>query len=167
MRTRVGYTGGSHVNPTYRDLGDHTEALQVDFDPHVTSFKDLVALFWESHNPTLRRPNVQYRAVLFWHDETQKDEAVRSAREVQHGLERELTTELLPASRFYRAEDYHQKYVLRRHPGWLQAFGEVYADPNDFTDSTAAARLNGLLAGFGSQDRVLEQVAPLSARSPA
>ena len=73
-----------------------------------------------------------------------------------------MTTEILSASRFYRAEDYHQKYRLRRHAKWTRQLEAVYADAKDFTDSTAAARLNGYLAGCGTEEQVRAQLEPLT-----
>ena len=149
------------MNPTYHDLGGHSEALQVDFDPTVLSYADLIGVFWSAHTPWSPRRSSQYKAALFYHDDEQRRLAESTAAEVERRSGRPVQTELLPATAFWRAEDYHQKYRLRRHPSWTAALEAVYPDPRDFTDSTAAARLNGLAGGFGDADAILEQVAPL------
>lgn len=164
MRTRVGYTGGAKANPTYHDLGDHTEALQVDYDPQIVSYSDLLQVFWEAHHPTSPAYSAQYKAAIFFHDAEQGRLAVETATRLEAELGRPVTTEILPATRFTRAEDYHQKYRLRRHAEWMRQLAAIYPDPKDFTDSTAAARLNGFLAGFGTEERVRAQVAPLTGR---
>ena len=87
---------------------------------------------------------------------------METAARLEAELGRPVRTEILPATRFTRAEDYHQKYRLRRHAELMRQLEAVYPDPGDFTDSTAAARLNGYLAGFGTEERIREQVAPLT-----
>jgi peptide-methionine (S)-S-oxide reductase len=148
IRTRVGYTGAEQLNPTYHELGGHSEALQVDFDPEVVSYGDLLAIFWKAHNPASEAWSAQYKAAIFYHDEEQQRLAVETSARVERELGQPVVTEILPASPFYRAEAYHQKYRLRRHAEWLRQLELVYPDPAAFTDSTAAARLNGHLAGF-------------------
>jgi peptide-methionine (S)-S-oxide reductase len=150
IRTRVGYTGDEKLDPTYHDLGGHTEALQLDFDPTVISYADLLEHFWSSHSPTSPAYSAQYKAAVFYHTEEQRALAHASMDKLAADAERIICTELLPASRFYRAEDYHQKYCLRRNAELTAKLEAIYPDPGDFTDSTAAARLNGQLAGFGA-----------------
>jgi peptide-methionine (S)-S-oxide reductase len=149
IRTRVGYTGGTRVNPTYHALGDHSEAVEIDFDPSVISYSELLEIFWRSHDPGSRSWSRQYRAAIFYHDEEQKRLALESMK-TQEARTGKVYTEVLPAATFYRAEDYHQKYYLRQRPDLLRELEGIYPRGNDLVDSTAAARANGYLAGNGS-----------------
>jgi peptide-methionine (S)-S-oxide reductase len=127
--TAVGYAGGTTPNPTYEEVcggrTGHTEAVLVAFDPSVTSYEELLRLFWENHDPTqgMRQGNdvgTQYRSAIYWSDESQRAaaEASRDAYQQQlsaHGYG-EITTEIAKAGPFYYAEDYHQQY-LHKVPG--------------------------------------------------
>jgi peptide-methionine (S)-S-oxide reductase len=125
ISTTVGYTGGSLKNPTYQDVCSgrtgHAEALEVEFDPARVSYLELLAVFWKSHDPTtLNRqgPDVgsQYRSAIFYHDAQQEKDARESEAilEKEKIFKRPIVTEITPASEFYRAEDYHQRYFERR-----------------------------------------------------
>ncbi len=151
MRTRVGYAGGTKPNPKYHDLGDHSETLQIEFDPELISYEELLSLFWKAHDPTWPAQSRQYRAVLFYHGEEQKRLALESREREQARHARAIYTGVLPVPDFYRAEDYHQKYYLRQDRILMGEFRAIYPDVRDFTDSTAAARVNGYLAGYGSR----------------
>ena len=152
VRTRVGYAGGSKPRPTYRALGDHTETTQIEFDPERLAYEDLLAVFWDSHTPTRPPWSRQYASIIFYHDEEQRRLAEESKLKVELRLERRLYTDIVPASQFYRAEDYHQKYYLRGVPGVMHDFERIYPDAREFTDSTAAARANGYVGGYGTLD---------------
>jgi peptide-methionine (S)-S-oxide reductase len=150
IRTRVGYTGGAKLNPTYASLGNHTESLQIDFDPRVVSYEQLLGVFWASHDPSQRPYSQQYKAAVFYANEQQRTLAERTARDVEHRLGQPVYTEILPLGTFYRAEDYHQKYYLRHAPRLWSEIAAVYgADERGLEDSTLAARLNGYAAGVG------------------
>ncbi len=155
VRTRVGYAGGSREDPSYYSLGDHTETIQVDFDPAQISYQDLLAVFWDSHNPTLPAWSRQYASLVFYGDESQRQAALASREAEAARREAEIVTEILPLTRFYRAEDYHQKYRLRTHLLLRDDFLAIYPSEPDFTDSTAAMRVNAFVAGYGSR-RMLE-----------
>ncbi len=145
----MGYAGGTTRNPTYRNIGDHAETIQIEYDPTKTSFADLLRIFWSTHNPCARSWSRQYMSAIFWHDEAQKKLAEETAAEVARGRGEKVETEILPFRGFTVAEDYHQKYGLR---GAQDLFGEIaafYPDPAAFRESTAAARLNAYLAGEG------------------
>jgi peptide-methionine (S)-S-oxide reductase len=123
LRTTVGYTGGSVANPSYElvctDTTGHAEAVEVEYDPSKVSYEDLLAVFWKSHDPTQvnrQGPDVgrQYRSVIFVHGPDQEVAATRSKAEVQAGLPRPVATEIVPATEFYPAEDYHQRYLEKR-----------------------------------------------------
>ena len=152
MRTRVGYAGGTKRNPTYHDLGDHSETLQIEFDPAHISFEELLSLFWKAHDPTWPAQSRQYRTALFYQGEEQKRLALESREREQARHGRAIHTGILPVPDFYRAEDYHQKYYLRQDRILMSEFRTIYPDVRDFTDSTAAARVNGYLAGYGSRN---------------
>ncbi|MGI8563677.1 MAG: peptide-methionine (S)-S-oxide reductase MsrA [Candidatus Dormibacter sp.] len=123
LDTAVGYMGGSKANPTYREVctgrTGHAEVLQVEYDPERVSYDQLLDLFWENHDPTtLNRqgPDVgtQYRSVVFASDEAQLGAAQASRERWQPRFRRPIVTEIVPAETFWRAEEYHQRY-LEKH----------------------------------------------------
>jgi methionine-S-sulfoxide reductase len=158
IRTRVGYAGGTTRNPTYRSLGDHTESIQVEYDPAVISYQELLDVFWDSHNPTSQPWSRQYMSILFYHDEEQKRLALESREREAARLQREILTEIVPFSEFYLAEAYHQKYRLQRVAALMREFRAMYPDDGDFVSSTAAARINGYVAGYGTVERFQEEL---------
>jgi peptide-methionine (S)-S-oxide reductase len=122
-RTTVGYTGGDVDRPTYeqvcRGRTGHAEAVQVEYDPQRVSYDQLLATFWDSHNPTTRNRQgwdvgSQYRSAIFTHDADQQRAAVASRDDYQRGLKREIVTEIVPVASFWPAEDYHQQYLEKR-----------------------------------------------------
>ena len=150
MRTRVGYTGGTTPDPTYRRLGDHTEAFQVDYDPARISYEDLLAIFWSSHDPRSAPFSTQYKPAVFVHDEEQAEAARASRDRLGETLGAAVRTEILPAKAFYLAEDYHQKYRLQSDRVICGELRHCYPETRPFVDSTAAARVNGFVAGHGT-----------------
>lgn len=120
-----GYVGGKMKNPTYKDVCSdqtgHAEAVQVQFDPEKVSYDDLLKVFWEVHDPTSfhkQGPDVgsQYRAVIFYHDEKQKNAAIKSKNNLQKTQkykDKKIMTEIVKATTFYKAEEYHQKYFQK------------------------------------------------------
>jgi peptide-methionine (S)-S-oxide reductase len=121
----VGYLGGTLDNPSYQDVctgrTGHAEVVQVNFDPAQVSYEELLEVFWKSHNPTtLNRqgPDVgsQYRSAIFFHSPAQAA-AAKASKEKQEAagrFKRPIVTEITPAGTFYRAEEYHQRY-LEKH----------------------------------------------------
>lgn len=156
-RTRVGYTGGKKKNPTYYELGNHTEALQVDFDPFQISFETIVNMFWQSHNPVGSRRSSQYMSAIWYSDDQQQSVINASIEVLIQRFETEPTTQVQPLDVFYLAEDYHQKYGLQRHQSAMSKFKAMYSDFWDFVDSTAAARLNGFSYGQGTKSQFDEE----------
>lgn len=158
VRTRVGYAGGTKKNPTYRSLGDHTEAVQVDYDPTQISYRDLLELFWASHHPGSPAWSRQYMNVIFFHNDEQKRLAEETKAQVEKKLGTRVHTAILPATEFTWAEDYHQKYYLRLTPPLFQQYTRFYPDLAELVNSTAAARVNGYLAGYGSVAQLQEEL---------
>jgi peptide-methionine (S)-S-oxide reductase len=153
----VGYAGGTTPHPTYHDIGDHTEALRVWYDPSTVSFRELLEVFWSAHTPTSRSWSTQYKAILFFHDEEQKRLAfeTRDEASARRGGAT-IHTELREAENYTPAEDYHQKYYLKLTPPIIDDMKAVYPDPGELTRSTAAARLNGFIGGYGEPERIEE-----------
>jgi peptide-methionine (S)-S-oxide reductase len=158
VRTRVGYAGGTTESPTYHDLGDHTETIQIDFDPTVISYAELLDVFWSSHNPAMPPFSRQYMSIIFYHNEEQRRLAVETKEREAARLGAEILTEIVPASEFTLAEAYHQKYRLRGRSDLMSEFSAIYPDDEDFVASTAAARVNGYVAGYGSCDNLQEEI---------
>jgi peptide-methionine (S)-S-oxide reductase len=121
--TAVGYEGGTLPNPTYEDVCSHTtghaEVVQVEFDPEEVSYDQLLDVFWNVHDPTqVNRQGADvgsnYRSVIFFHSPEQEEQALESKARVQARFDRPIATEISPASDFWRAEEYHQQYLVRR-----------------------------------------------------
>jgi peptide-methionine (S)-S-oxide reductase len=124
VTTAVGYEGGFTPNPTYEEVCSgrtgHAEAVRVVFDPAKVTYRDLLKVFWESHDPTqgMRQGNdvgTQYRSAIFYHSDEQRAAAEESLVTFQKKLSEagygEITTQIEPAPEFYFAEDYHQQYL--------------------------------------------------------
>ena len=123
--TAVGYSGGNLKNPTYKDVCSdttgHAEVVQVEYDPEVVSYDDLLNVFWENHDPTtLNRqgPDIgtQYRSAIFFHTPEQEAAARASKERLEKSgrFKRPIVTQIEPAAEFWRAEDYHQQYLEKR-----------------------------------------------------
>jgi peptide-methionine (S)-S-oxide reductase len=125
LSTAVGYEGGSLEDPTYEDVctdrTGHAEAVEVEYDPERVSYDRLLDIFWDNHDPTQKNrqgPDVgtQYRSAIFFHDAEQERaaRASKESRERSGGYRRPIVTEIVPASTFWKAEDYHQQYLEKR-----------------------------------------------------
>jgi len=158
VRTRVGYAGGSKPNPTYYNLGDHSETIQVDYDPTVISYVELLDVFWSHHSPTSPLCSRQYASFIFYHDEEQRQAALAAKLRREARIGRTLYTEVVPFAAFYLAEDYHQKYYLRGDSALLDEMRAIYPDDAALVGSTAAARLNGYLGGSGTKARLEAEI---------
>jgi peptide-methionine (S)-S-oxide reductase len=123
--TAVGYIGGQLPNPTYEevctDQTGHAEAVEVEFNPDEISYEKLLDIFWHNHNPTtLNRqgPDIgnQYRSAIFYHNEIQKEIAEKSKQSLDSSksFPDPIVTQIIPAPKFYKAEEYHQKYFKKQ-----------------------------------------------------
>ena len=124
VSTRVGYTGGRTKDPTYEQVctntTGHAESVEVIYDPAVISYDGLLDTFWSIHDPTTvdrQGPDVgsQYRSVIFYHNENQKEAAIASKEKLEKSgkYKKRIVTEISPAPEFYQAEEYHQKYDMK------------------------------------------------------
>ena len=140
--TAVGYAGGYTPNATYREvcsgMTGHTEVVLVVFDPRVTSYDEMLKVFWESHDPTqgMQQGNdvgTQYRSAVYTSSDDQREKAVASREMFQDrlaaaGYDR-ITTEIAPAPPFYYAEDYHQQYLAKNPNGYCGLGGTGVSCP--------------------------------------
>ena len=122
-KTSVGYSGGKTENPTYKSVcyenTDHAEVLQVEFDDEIITYETIVEEFWKCHDPTTvdrQGPDIgrQYRSVIYYLDDLQKNIAQKSMEKHQPSFNNMIVTEITKADIFYRAEEYHQKYIQKR-----------------------------------------------------
>ncbi|MEK3883619.1 peptide-methionine (S)-S-oxide reductase MsrA [Paenibacillus sp. PL2-23] len=161
IRTRVGYAGGQAESPTYREMGDHTETVQIVYDPGLLTLPQIASLFWDSHKPA----NIndykgrQYQSLFFYEDDAQRAdiESVLEFR-MSRGLERP-DTEIALLEAFYPAEERHQKYYLKRFPRAMDMLLVWYGNEAALNGATLAARLNGLAKGYANMERIKREVA--------
>jgi methionine-S-sulfoxide reductase len=149
IRTRVGYAGGSETNPTYHNIGSHSETIQVDYDPDKVSYEELLDVFWAANSAYLSPFSRQYNSIIFYHDEEQKILAEQSYHKRLEERPNTVSTEILPYKGFTLAELYHQKYYLQAEQRLLRDALRNHDDLEHFVYSTAAARLNGYMGGYG------------------
>ena len=123
--TTVGYTGGQKVNPTYEEVSEggtgHAESIEITFDPTKTTYRKLLNVFWHNVDPTTRDREFcdgghQYRTAIFFHDQEQEIEAKESeaALDESKPFKEPIVTEIVQATKFYPAEEYHQRYLEKR-----------------------------------------------------
>ncbi len=121
--TTVGYEGGQVANPTYEQVSDHqtghAETIRIKYDPNIISYTTLLDTFWKIHNPTTKdrqglNVGSNYRSAIFYHNQKQKELAERAREDLlKRGVYKKIVTEIAPASEFWPAEEYHQKYYLK------------------------------------------------------
>jgi peptide-methionine (S)-S-oxide reductase len=165
VSTRVGYAGGTTPDPTYHNIGNYSETVEVVYDPAQITYDQLLDVFWYGHNPTTPWFSPQYASIIFYYNDAQKQLAEASRERLQAKRGEKVYTEILPAN-FHPAEGYHQKYYLKAWPELAGEYLAIYPDANDFTLSTATARVNGYLAGYGTLDALQRDLSGLGL-SPA
>lgn len=161
IRTRVGYAGGTTAAPSYRQMGDHLETLQLAFDPEVIGYEQLLEFFFEQYNPFRAPYKRQYASALFYHNPRQQTLIQQKILALEEQEGKRVATEVQPYEAFFLAEERHQKYKLQRHPALLAEYHRIYPRLEAFLDSTAVARVNGYLGGSVPLEQVLLQVGVL------
>lgn len=160
IRTRVGYAGGTLDHPTYRQLGDHTETVEMDYDTRILSLENILDVFWSNHNPLNinEYKGRQYQSLVLYRGQIQLNviQKVMQLREEQGKSKPD--TEISPYNRFYPAEDRHQKYYLKRYPHAIEELSNLFPSPQELTNATLAARLNGLAKGYTNLHTILDEI---------
>ncbi|WP_422124192.1 peptide-methionine (S)-S-oxide reductase MsrA [Planococcus sp. X10-3] len=160
LRTRVGFAGGTSPQPTYRHMGDHTETVEIDFDPAVISYEDILRKFWLNHYPN--RGNYkgrQYISLLRYHGDRQKETIDKVKQEMEKQLRETIETDIAVFDKFTLADERHQKYYLKRYPNTLKQLEDLFPQMEHLVDSTFAARLNGFVKGFGKLPLLKNEIA--------
>uniref|UniRef100_UPI0004785252 Peptide methionine sulfoxide reductase MsrA n=4 Tax=Alkaliphilus oremlandii (strain OhILAs) TaxID=350688 RepID=UPI0004785252 len=147
VSTRVGYAGGTTNNPSYYNLGDHSESIEIQYDANVITYGELLNIFWNLHNPVYETTNRQYMSRIFYLDDGQKSEALEMKRQIEAANGEKIYTEIVPLENFYLAEGYHQKYYLQNTTKLYQTLKAIYGGFGNLVRSTLAARMNGYIAG--------------------
>lgn len=145
VKTRVGYAGGEKENPSYQDLGDHTETVMIEFDPEKISYDKLLDLFWKNHQYDRKR-KPQYASKIFYLNKEQRKKAEESKMKNPGAV-----TDIKELDTFYVAEDYHQKYRLR-HSKLMDNFKDLNAE--ELRDSPRAAKANAVVAGYLNEEKL-------------
>ncbi|KYN10631.1 PREDICTED: peptide methionine sulfoxide reductase isoform X1 [Trachymyrmex cornetzi] len=152
IRTCVGYAGGIKESPAYKNMGDHTEVINIEYDPELISYTHLLNLFWNNHEYSLtKKIKRQYMSLILYHDEEQRLQAEKSREQEQRKRGEVFVTEIQKSSKFYPAEDYHQKYRLQNHPWLVETLG--FNTREILCESPLAAKLNGYIAGAGTLEQ--------------
>ncbi len=159
LRTRVGFAGGTTKNPTYRNMGDQTETVEVDFDPAVVSYDSLLKMFWQNHYPNRDAyKGRQYLSILRYRGATQRQAIDEVKQQMEGQLGEPIETDISPFDTFTLAEERHQKYYLKRYPKVLEQLQQLYPNPELLVNSTFAARLNGFVKGFGTRASLINEI---------
>jgi len=165
IRTRVGYCGGTKTDPSYHHLGDHTETIQMDFDPQKISLEKLLDIFWTTHNPTFNKSPKQYMSAIFYHNQQQKEIAEKSMEKRTIELGKSIYTKIIPYNQFTLAEDYHQKYYLRRIPNCKELLN--LKSDRELVDSPVATKLNAYIVGYGDFTEIQKYLESLDIKKSA
>jgi len=128
--------------------------VQLDFDPSVIAYQELLDLFFASHDSSYCGSSRQYMSAVFFHDAEQERQAREAKAEEEESLGKEVVTEILPVGTFYPAEEYHQKYALQSESVLMDDFRRMYPESADIVDSTAATRANAYLYGEGTLEQL-------------
>jgi peptide methionine sulfoxide reductase msrA/msrB len=160
VRTRVGYAGGKKLNPTYKMIGDHTETIEIDYDPNVISYQELIEIFFASHNKYSNPYSKQYASLILYQNQEQKEIALKNKQSLENESGRKIQTVIKELDRFYSAEDYHQKFRLQEQ----KAFKNYYLNKmtmQEFINSPAVTKANGYITGNGERDNIIKNIAEL------
>ena len=130
----------------------------MDYDPTVISYEQLLLAFWSSHDATSPAYSTQYRSAIFYTSDQQKRLASEAKQAEEAKMGKKINTDIEPYTGFYIAEDYHQKYYLRQTSQVVNDLYTLFPDPADFRDSTAAARLNGYIGGYGDSNTLAKNL---------
>lgn len=169
LRTRVGYSGGVSENPRYEVVDLHSEVVEIDYDPEVISYGQLIDVFFASHNETLRPYDQRVKSLIFYRNESEHQIAQDKLQAIRMKTpeDESVYTELKAFKVFYLAEAEHQNRSLKQEVSLYRELTEIYETPERIQLSILASKLNGYIYGYGSMEsaRVLLEQSGLSEAS--
>ena len=157
IRTRVGYAGGTTEGPTYKSIGDHTETIEIDYNPELISYRELLEIFFAAHNPYTKSYSRQYASLILYQNQNQKETALAVKEKMETAEGREIQTEIRELDRFYLAEDYHQKFRLQQRKDFKNHYLSQLS-MQEFINSPAVTKVNGYLMGNGERDQIIMNI---------
>mmetsp|Transcript_25223 Transcript_25223/g.32905 ORF Transcript_25223/g.32905 Transcript_25223/m.32905 type:complete len:283 (-) Transcript_25223:653-1501(-) len=157
ISTKVGYSGGTTPSPTYQNMGDHTESVQLVFRPSEISYEELLEIFWANHSPILHSGKKQYQCFAFPHTDSQLQAALTSLEHQKSIHKKEIFTRVEKYSSFTDAEPHHQKRRLNNKVEIMEFLG-VAKESSELKTSYLACRLNGYLGGYGNIEDFSDEV---------
>jgi peptide-methionine (S)-S-oxide reductase len=157
-RTRVGYCGGKEENPTYRNIKDYTEVFEFDYDGDVIDFETIINTFWYSHTPENKSGKMQYKSIIFYRNDEERLIAESSKKQFEVITGKSFNTDIKPISRFYLAENYHQKFFLQNVVSLREEFIKLYPNFIDFINSTVAMKVNSYCKGNGTLEKLMNEI---------
>lgn len=160
VRTRVGYAGGQEADPTYKNIKDHTETIEIDYDPKVISYQELLELFFAQHDPYSPAHSRQYASLILYQNKNQKEIALALKQKLETETENQIITKIKKLDKFYLAENYHQKYRLQQRQQFKQNY-LAKLSIKEFINSPAVAKVNGYLAAEGKKDNIIKNLGKL------
>ncbi len=135
--------------------------IQVDYNTEAVTYKELLEVFWDSHDPVKPSWSHQYRKAILFHDDEQKEIAENSRGLLASSVKGIINTDVEPFKAFYLAEDYHQKHMLRGNKGMQEEFKRIYPSVQGLISSTAVTRVNGYLGGNGTCESLKKEIKKL------
>lgn len=160
--TRARYSGGNSKDPTYANLKDHTEVVEIEFDPHIISYGKLLKIFFDNHPFDSNTEKIQYKSTIIPTNENQKNTAEKELLFVKKVFGKHRVFTLLKNfTEFYEAENYHQKHYLKINKKSLETFLQNLVDWKSCAKSELCTKLNGYLNGIYSEKKFIKNLTQL------
>lgn len=152
LRTRVGYSGGKSTNPSYKVVDLHTEVVEIDYDPEIISYGELIDIFFSSHNETLRPYDQRVKSLIFYRNDDEYEIAKMKLNTIRSNTpeEESVYTELKAFQVFYLAEPEHQNRSLKLETSLYDELKQIFETEDRVLLSILASKLNGYIYGYGT-----------------
>jgi len=154
IRTRVGYTGGDSLTPSYDNLDNHIEVIEVDYNPSLISYEQLIQKYFELYNGTERPYSLRVKSVIFYRSDDEYEIASKVKADYVHSIKQGVYTEIDPIDVFFLAEDKHQLSYLKQEISLYNEIKQIFPNNNQELLSILASKLNGIIAGYGSEGQI-------------
>ena len=154
LRTRVGYSGGDLTTPSYNNLGNHIEVFEVDYDPEVISYEQLVELYFVFYDATMRPISLRVKPVIYYRTEEVYNVASRIKQSIEAASSEGIFAVIEPFDIFYLAENKHQLSYLKQESSLYDEITQIFQDEDQLLLSILASKLNGFIPGYGDPNEL-------------